>query len=409
VAGGCGELNHPDIQNHSDSAVIVIPGYYGTRLADVTSGRLVWISAREALFGGTSLALPLPTLGIYDSTPLRPDGILQDISIVPFLYSLPGYGDLIKKLEVDLGPRTKIIPLAYDWRRDLLDTVGDLHQTVEHLHAEGIARIALVAHSMGGLIAAYYLRYGAQQVDEAEEDWSGAQYVDALVLAGVPYRGSMITFRNMQYGRSIGLNRRILSSTAVASFPASYYVLPAPGSDLLLSTTMEILEGLLHQPQNWKRYGWGLLRDEAGLPASIAERRAAYTEYWLTRAARFFGLIHRPAKTNVQRRIPLLDVVGIGSATLAAGFRLDLEPGVPTKLLFDQAQVDELTLNLNHSLLLSDGDGTVTLASASLPDAYEAAFAVRHRLARLPHGSLVTDSDMLDEMTAFLSSGLTRP
>jgi pimeloyl-ACP methyl ester carboxylesterase len=409
IAGGCREMKSPAVHVEPDSAVILLPGYYGTRLADVASGRIVWISIWESLFGRRSLALPLQTLGIHDAIAVKPDGILEDIPIIPFLYSLHGYGALIKKLEEDLGPRTRIVPLAYDWRLDLLDTVAELHRTVERLHAEGIARIALVAHSMGGLIAVYYLRYGTQPLDEAVEDWSGASHVDAVVLAGVPYRGSMTTFRNMQYGRLIGLNRRILSSTAVASFPASYYVLPAPGSDTLLSATMEKLEGLLYQSENWKRYGWGLMRDDAGMPEPIAAHRMAYTEQWLTRATRFFDLIDRPGKSGAQRRIPLLDVAGLGYETLASGFWLGPGARVSTNLLFDQAHVDEFAPGLDHSLLLSDGDGTVTLASASLPHAYGPAFSVRPRLTRLPHGSLVIDSELLDEMSAFLSSALIGP
>ena len=30
VAGGCEELNHPETQEHPDSAGVLIPGYYGT-------------------------------------------------------------------------------------------------------------------------------------------------------------------------------------------------------------------------------------------------------------------------------------------------------------------------------------------------------------------------------------------
>jgi hypothetical protein len=256
---------------------------------------------------------------------------------------------------------------------------------------------------MGGLIAAYYLRYGAQQPDQAVENWDGASHVDAVVLAGVPYRGSMTTFRNMNYGRSIGLNKALLTPEAVSSFPASYYILPAPGSDVLLSRNLEKMDGLLYQPDHWKEYGWGLLRDGVGRSKDVSANRAAYTERWLAQAARFSSLLHRPAQVTGRPRIPLLSVTGTGFETLASGFWLGPDSSVATGLLFDRDQVRRFWPELDHSLLLSDGDGTVTVASSSLPPAYHAAFAVQHRALRALHSSLVTDSDLLEEMAAFLA------
>ena len=56
------------------SAVIVVAGYYGTKLARVDNGHLLWLTASQALGGNESLALPLPQLGLAGMA-LRPDGI----------------------------------------------------------------------------------------------------------------------------------------------------------------------------------------------------------------------------------------------------------------------------------------------------------------------------------------------
>jgi triacylglycerol esterase/lipase EstA (alpha/beta hydrolase family) len=46
----------------------------------------------------------------------------------------------------------------------------------------------IVAHSMGGLVARYYLRYGTQDLPPdgslPELTWAGAQYVDNLIMVG---------------------------------------------------------------------------------------------------------------------------------------------------------------------------------------------------------------------------------
>lgn len=409
MAASCRDVKRSDVEGPAEAAVVVIPGYYGTRLVELAGGRLVWLSLQEALFGTRSLAIPLADLGLHDSVAVRPDGIFRDIPVIPFLYSVSGYGTLIRQLERQLGPRTRIVPLAYDWRGDLLTAVDELHGTIERLHARGVKRIALVAHSMGGLIAAYYLRYGAQPPDRAVGNWGGVSHVVAVVLAGVPYRGSMTTFRNMQYGRRIGLNTTLLTAEAFASFPASYYVLPAPGSDVLLSRSSERLIGLLYQPDHWSKYGWGLLRNGTDRSKVIAANRAAYTELWLTQAGRFFSLIHRPSEFPSRPSIPLLDVTGTGFETLAAGFWLGPDSSVATGLLFDKEQVHRFQPQLDHSLLLADGDGTVTDASASLPAAYRASFAVDHQAMRVSHSGLITDSTALEKMIAFLAAALTRP
>src|SRR5881628_2302753 len=73
--GGCHQTDSRDANEHAESAIIVVPGYYGTRLAQVADGDLVFISAWESLFGTRSLVLPFPGMGNRKGLELRPDGI----------------------------------------------------------------------------------------------------------------------------------------------------------------------------------------------------------------------------------------------------------------------------------------------------------------------------------------------
>ena len=403
LLGGCEKPS--SIPRHGafgPSAIIVVPGYYGTKLTQVSDGDLVWVDAWEALFGRRSLRLPLPGLGFDGALDLQPDGILQQITVIPWLYSVEGYGSLINALRERVAG-AQVVPLAYDWRLDLMEAVRQLGGVVDDLRQQGHSRIAIVAHSMGGLVAGYYLRYGTQDPSTAVETWTGAANVSAAILAGVPYRGSMTQFRNMQYGVTIGLNRTLLEPKAVASFPAGYYLLPAGSEDVLLTPAYEPRVGMIRDARNWGMHEWGLLKEPESLAPAFVDRRLAYTAQWLRRAGRFSDLLlAAPGVTN-PTPVPLLSLFGSGHPTIVTGVLLHNEEG--SRLLFDQKHFREYLPAADPERVFEDGDGSVTVESSSLPAAYRAAFRVTAREYRVGHEDLAADLDVLDDMVKFL----TRP
>ena len=56
----------PDPALTFEPAIIVVPGYYGTRLVQETDGSLIFISLNQALFGDQTLTLPAPGLGLKE-------------------------------------------------------------------------------------------------------------------------------------------------------------------------------------------------------------------------------------------------------------------------------------------------------------------------------------------------------
>jgi pimeloyl-ACP methyl ester carboxylesterase len=387
----------------SHSAVILVPGYYGTRLIQASDNRLMWLSVGQAFGDGPSLTLPLTDLGLIGPD-LHPDGLLMDIPIVPWLYRIEAYGSISKTLQAS---GVQVVPLNFDWRGDLMDAVRQLHEQVENLRRSGVDRIALVAHSMGGLIASYYLRYGMQDPQHATETWEGASFITTVVLAGVPFGGSMAVFRNMIYGRPIGLNKTLLSFEAVSSFPASYYVLPHSNSDVLFTSDETERRDLIGDASSWVHYHWGLLREQDSYPTDIVRGRLAYVNLWLQRAHRFHDLLHAPFTHGPSEPSSLLSIVGVGQSTLASGY-LNEEAKGRSSIGFDD---DALPLQLRSrgQSLFQDGDGTVTGKASALPDAYLKCFVLAERVYQAEHSELMNRQDIQRVILNFVREGLRLP
>ncbi len=394
----------PDPALTFEPAIIVVPGYYGTRLVQETDGSLIFISLNQALFGDQTLTLPVPGLGFKGTVNLQPEGILEEFDVVPLLYSIDVYGSLIDQLGLSNKKRRQVIPLIYDWRGDLMEAVRNLDDLIRRLRIKGENDISVVAHSMGGLIVSYYLRYGTQDIDSAVETWKGAESLKSVVMAGVPFLGVMHSFRNMNFGVTVGLNSSLLSSEAYASFPASYYTLPVSDADDLLTPELKPLKGMIRNPEHWRQSEWGLFNTTQTFSNEIVERRATYTSFWLHRSQRFLDLIRAPLTTPGPSQPFLLYVYAKGTPTLAKGVWVGNQTKGPNSLRFDDPDSVESRHERNLSAVYADGDGTVTVPSALLPPAYRQTFPTTIREYEVGHTGLVNNADVQHDIVTFLDS-----
>lgn len=392
----------PDSTHSVESAIIVIPGYYGTRLVHETDGDLIFISLTQALFGDQTLTLPVPDLGFEGTLKLIPDGILDEVPVVPLIYSIDSYGSLLDQLHLSNNENRDVIPFAYDWRGDLMEAVRSLDALIGRLKAEGKKDISVVAHSMGGLIASYYLRYGIQDIDSAVETWKGAESLKSVVMAGVPFLGTMHSLRNMNFGIKVGLNSSLLTSEAYASFPASYYTLPIADSDELLTPERQSLKGMIRNARQWQQSEWGLLNTNQSFAQKIIERRADYTSFWLDRSQRFLKLIRALPSTSIPKQASLLYIYGKGTPTLSKGVWRGSQTKGQDSLAFDDDALAEPSPMKNPPTVFEDGDGTITVASALLPPAYIRSFRTTIREYQVGHTELVSSPDIQYDIAAFL-------
>jgi pimeloyl-ACP methyl ester carboxylesterase len=275
LISACGTTQHvPDLGNiynelamHEDphrNPVIVIPGLLGSKLVDRDTGEKVWGAFGlgqvdpNSPTGARQFALPMEkgkTLKELRDH-VKPDGALDrvDVNFLGIPLQLNAYYNILQTLgvggyrdeqlgvvgAVDYGENHyTCFQFAYDWRRDIVESAKELDHFIktraQYVQKEtekrfGIKMVKvkfdLVAHSMGGLVARYYLRYGTADLPEdgslPQLTWAGAEYVDHLVIIGTPNAGAMTSLEDLIHGASIESIFPRYSAAVLSTMPSMY-------------------------------------------------------------------------------------------------------------------------------------------------------------------------------------------
>jgi Lecithin:cholesterol acyltransferase len=211
--------------------VVIIPGITGTVLR--RDGHDVWNLSLNAVgrsltaFTRTIDSLRLPRdVGTGPAPPAMAfelGGLLRGWHLWPGLYGGPGYRQLIDVLSGAAGNAVRTF--GYDWRLSNTHTAKLLSDKVEYwltdwrIRTGNVdAKVVFVCHSMGGLIARYYL-----------EVLGGRQYARRLITLGTPYRGSVNAIRALTgdaFSILRPLGRQVAITEVARSFPALAELLP---------------------------------------------------------------------------------------------------------------------------------------------------------------------------------------
>ena len=347
-----GGLYDQAAQNHGPDhhAIIVIPGILGSRLEDSITGQVAWgafsggYAKPNRPDGARLVALPMEqgrTLSeLQDS--VQATQVLDRIRVrlLGLPIQLKAYFQMMEALgaggyrDESLGMSGAItwgdqhytcFQFPYDFRRDNVENAQRLHQFIEEKQAYireetrrryGIdnpeIRFDIVAHSMGSLLARYYLRYGEAPLPEdgslPELTWAGTRFVDRAILVAPPNAGSIEALLNLVEGRNFGPTLPRYGPSVLGSFPSLYQLLPrSRHAAVVWADSGDPVENLLN-PELWSEMGWGLASPAEAdalswlLPDSTspADRRSVALDHQrksLARARQFAAALDRTAQT----------------------------------------------------------------------------------------------------------------
>lgn len=427
--------------------VIFIPGFMGSRLDDARDGKrngkrewgkLVLLPRRSALAIQFSpdedgLALPIdhPEDFRLDRDRLVAAGIIDRYTLIPGLVHVNVYAGIVSALRkrcvhlpgdpAACTPDTSVYEFAYDWRRDNVENAQLLARRIAELQlASGnpAQKVTLIAHSMGGLIALYYLRYGDRDVLHDNPlpppDFAGARHVRQVILIGVPRGGSLDALSTLQLGFR-GFGRRI-NPDAAFTMPSLYQLLPPAGEPVFVDARLNPLAVDLYDPENWRRFGWGPFsrafrkqfeRNGRKVFSGVDFRARTDAEFGkffpflaavLKRARAFQAAIASgPAES-----IPV-PIRTFGNNTLLTKVRviLDATTGGP-ELDFDGRNHSGLARESIRHILYGPGDDTVSWDSLQHGTSYDAPYRVDGKHFQLP-----SQPPMLAFLREILDGGVT--
>jgi pimeloyl-ACP methyl ester carboxylesterase len=238
--------------------VIILPGILGSVLRK--DGKDLWSVGRGARIAGTCLtglnfaALDQLQLGNDDPTlddvgdGIEANRLITVPHCIAGLSKIDGYTalralitDHFQVMEGDPNEDSpgNFFEFPYDWRRDnrvaarrLQRFVGKHLQLWREYSGATDAKVILLAHSMGGLIARYYL--------EVLEGWQDCR---ALVTFGTPYRGSVKAVDFLANGYKqvfLELTEVVRSFTSVYQLMPIYEMIKVNGRYQRISETNQI-------------------------------------------------------------------------------------------------------------------------------------------------------------------------
>lgn len=185
--------------------IVILPGILGSVLQKdgrdlwAVSGQATWqvLTRSEQTLRNLKISQDDPEKDLEDG--IRATALIQDTHFIPGLWKIDGYTKTARLItdNFDVTPgdiyndppdkAANFYQFPYDWRRDNRASARILKRLIDERlkcwrETSGAtdAKVILMAHSMGGLVARYYL-----------EVLAGWQDSRALFTFGTPYRGSL--------------------------------------------------------------------------------------------------------------------------------------------------------------------------------------------------------------------------
>jgi pimeloyl-ACP methyl ester carboxylesterase len=378
------EIHQEAASRQQRNPIIFIHGFIGSKLRNARTHEDVWGQFVNAIKRGKTddLSLPIDSPDLASNRDsLVPYAIYESVAGVKF------YGAILDALR-DVGgyrlgdidnpkPGDTLFLYNYDWRRDNVESAAGLGRAILQIKARLRApdmRFDIVAHSMGGLVAQYYLKYGSEDVLSQESPprvtYAGAPHIGRMVLIGTPLRGTMSAFRILNTGFS-----RTMSPAAVFTMPAIYQLLPLDGRGHLIDPQGRVVEADLYDADDWVRYRWSVFNPgvdgrrqlfavDGARPASEGRdadelKMGRFLQVALDRARAFHVALEAEAEGGSPVPVHLFGSDCIPTLNYAVMKRT---AAGPVTMFDDESSKDREARQLDKVMLVP-GDGTVTADS----------------------------------------------
>ena len=409
---GCGMLR-PDLRALYDFApdkaqppVVVIPGILGSRLRR-HDGTEIWPGSTWSLLFGHKEQLALS----IDPKTLEPidDGVEAN-GLFESALGNDFYGEILRTLEnfghyergfpgapcasIARGDRERpakdgdherckigrrYYVFAYDWRQDNVITARKLDALIQQIrrdYGDPDLKVDVIAHSMGGLVARYYARYGTEDVLDGNDfhaTMAGRKNIRTFILLGTPNLGSAHSLHGFLVGTRVGLAS--IPPEVLATTPSTYELFPHALSDWLLGVDGKPLDRDLFDVETWQRFQWSVF--DPDIEARVRTRAAQdgsngdaavdtlhrYFEKRLERARRFVWSLTVPEPEGQSSKLIVLG----GDCTLTPARLVVEEDGGDSVVRLYPEDIKHKVPGVDYArLMLEPGDGEVTKPSLLL-------------------------------------------
>jgi pimeloyl-ACP methyl ester carboxylesterase len=384
--------------NYSQPPVILIHGAFGSRLNDRETNEELWPgNLWRILFSDyEGIALPIdaeslmPTTSNLVATDVTDKVVGKDYygAIIRTLEQVGGYARGIPGEKKDADDRQYYL-FVYDWREDNVQTVRKLDALIEQIRKDYYApdlKVDIVAHSMGGLITRYYLRYGPEDVLDDNNflvNGHGFQRVNKVILLGTPNLGSVSALLEVLQGLKVGLNR--IPSHVMLTWPSTYQLFPHPIRASMITLDGKTLDRDFFDIEIWRRFEWSIFNPQTR--QSIIDEKGEdyyntlvnYFNKQIERGRRFVWSLSVPTPESPVRHI----VFGGDCELTPARLLVEEVDGESMVRLFPD-EIEKPLPGVDYNvLMLEPGDGRVTKPSLFARDALDPTIP-RHRYSHFP-------------------------
>lgn len=426
ILGGCMDYGAPNLQllyrqanEVNQPPVIVIHGLLGGKLRDQQSLTELWFGSFTKLLFSDFENIKLD----IDPDTLEPlEDNLHAYAITDQAAGRDFYGAILQTLETaggyqytDVGTphqsgNRNYYVFVYDWRQDNVQTAKKLSQFIEQIrldYNDPELKVDIVAHSMGGLITRYFLRYG--ELDTLDDNnfpvnLDGAKKVRRVVLLGTPNLGSASSLHAFMQGFKIGFGA--VPPEVLATMPSGFQLFPHALNDWIVTASGKPLKRDLFDVNIWRRFQWSIFDPEVRERVvkrheSVAEGEAylavleRYFEKHLERARRFVWSLTVPLPETPYKLI----VFGGDCHMTPARLLVEEVDGISEVRLYpDEIKNREPGIDYD-TLMLEPGDGTVTKASLLARESLDPSVP-RHKYSFFPLAYPIFLCELHDRLTS---------